>query len=256
MSLTGNCFPELVAALHAALESFSSSRCNRLRDCLVVKMIFPRLREQKDMLITTGTAIFHAFRHWVFLHPDDVVSQIPAGVTEGKCQHPRNANHVFGLAALNLVVESYRLTVSAVGVLRVNIAALIAFSGIGVRDVQPERTVRMQNAPDFGKNFGQARDVFFGRCLSANLPIHAIITQGVIWRGCHAAVDALIRQRLQDFETVTGINGVELYSYLPPIFRSCWSRLISRRNTHPARNRPHPLRLHGLPSGRRFLRLP
>lgn len=78
------------------------------------------------MLIAAGASVFDALRHGVILHPDDVVSQIPAGIAEGKSQHPRNADHVLGFAALNLVVESHSLTVSAVGVLRVIEITLIA----------------------------------------------------------------------------------------------------------------------------------
>ena len=126
------------------------------------------------MLIAAGASVFDALRHGVILHPDDVVAQIPTGIAEGKSQHPRDADHVLWLAALNLVVESHSLTISAVGVLRVNEIALIALSGVGVRDVQPERTVRTQNAPDFGKHFCQARDIFLRRCLSADLSFYLI----------------------------------------------------------------------------------
>lgn len=43
--------------------------------------------------------------------------QIPAGIAEGKNRYPRNADHVFRLITLDLVVESHSLTDSAVGVL-------------------------------------------------------------------------------------------------------------------------------------------
>ena len=76
-----------------------------------------QLGKQKDMLIAAGAAVVDAFRHGGILHPDDVVAQIPAGIAEGKSKHPRNTDHVLRLAALNLVVESHSLTVSAVGVL-------------------------------------------------------------------------------------------------------------------------------------------
>ena len=89
------------------------------------------------MLIAAGTAILAALRHGVFLHPDDVVSQIPAGVTKRECQHPRDADHVLRLAALNLIVESHSLTVSAVRVLRVHKVTLMSFTGIGIGDVEP-----------------------------------------------------------------------------------------------------------------------
>ena len=164
-----------------------------------------------DMLIATGAAVFDTFRHGVFLHPDDVVSQIPTAVPEGKGQHPRNADHILRLAALNLVVESHSLTVPALGILGVNEITLIAFPGIGIGNVEPERSIGTQNAPDFGKHFGQARDIFLRCCLSANLFLHAVVAQRVVRRGCDAAMDALVGQDFQDFETVTNVNFVKLY---------------------------------------------
>ena len=86
------------------------------------------------------------------------------------------------------------------------------------RNVEPERSVRTQNAPDFGKNFGQARDILLRCCLSADLFLHAVVAQRVVRRGCDAAMDALVGQRFQDFEAVTDVDCVKLYGYLPPIF--------------------------------------
>ena len=93
------------------------------------------------MFIAAGAAVFDTLRHRVFFHPDNVIAQIPAGVAERKGQHPRDADHVLRLAALNLVVKSHSLTISALGIFCVHIAALIAFPGIGVGDVKPERPV-------------------------------------------------------------------------------------------------------------------
>ena len=128
------------------------------------------------------------------------------------------SSDILRLAALNLVVESHSLTVPSLGILGVNEITLISFPGIGVGNVEPERSVRTQNAPDFGKNFGQARDIFLRCCLSADLFLHAVVAQRVIWRGCDAAIDALVGQRFQDFEAVTDVDCVKLYGYLPPIF--------------------------------------
>jgi len=89
------------------------------------------------MLIASGAPVFDTLRHGVFLHPDDVVSQIPTGIAEGERQHPRNANHVLRLAALNLIVESHSLTVSAFWILRIYKVSLIAFTGISVSDIEP-----------------------------------------------------------------------------------------------------------------------
>ena len=89
------------------------------------------------MLIAPSAAVFDALRHRVFLHPDDVVSQIPSCIAKGESQHPRNTDHVFRLAALNFVVESHSLTVSAVRVFRVHKVTLMSFTVIGIGDVEP-----------------------------------------------------------------------------------------------------------------------
>ena len=204
------------AASDAAAKEFEWTRNLAVQQGMQMPKVLLGLGKQKDMLIAAGAAVFHALRHGVILHPDDVVAQIPAGIAEGKSKHPRNTNHVLRLAALNLVVESHSLTVSAVGVLRVNEISLIALSSVGVRDVQPERSIRTQNAPDFGKHFRQARDIFLRRCLSADLSIHAVITERVIRRGRHTAMNAVIGQSFQDFKAIAGMNDVKLYSGVPP----------------------------------------
>ena len=204
------------AASDAAAKEFEWTRNLAVQQGMQMPKVLLGLGKQKDMLIAAGAAVFHALRHGVILHPDDVVAQIPAGIAEGKSKHPRNADHVLRLAALNLVVESHSLTVSAVGVLRVNEISLIALSSVGVRDVQPERSIRTQNAPDFGKHFRQARDIFLRRCLSADLSIHAVITERVIRRGRHTAMNAVIGQSFQDFKAIAGMNDVKLYGGVPP----------------------------------------
>ena len=204
------------AASDAAAKEFEWTRNLAVQQGMQMPKVLLGLGKQKDMLIAAGAAVFHALRHGVILHPDDVVAQIPAGIAEGKSQHPRNADHILRLAALNLVVESHSLTVSAVGVLRVNEISLIALSSVGVRDVQPERSIRTQNAPDFGKHFRQARDIFLRRCLSADLSLHTVITERVIRRGCHTAMNAVIGQSFQDFKAIAGMNDVKLYSGVPP----------------------------------------
>ena len=205
------------AASDAAAKEFEWTRNLAVQQGMQMPKVLLGLGKQENMLVAAGAAVFHALRHGVILHPDDVVAQIPAGITEGKSQHPRNADHVFRLAALNLVVESHSLTVSAVGVLWVNKVTLIAFSGVGVRDVQPERSIRTQNAPDFGKHFRQARDIFLRRCLSADLSLHTVITERVIRRGRHTAMNAIIGQSFQDFKAIAGMNDVKLYGGVPPV---------------------------------------
>ena len=128
-----------------------------------------------------------------------------------KDQALRIAIDILRLAALNLVVESHSLTVPALGILGVNEITLIAFPGIGIGNVEPERSIGTQNAPDFGKHFGQARDIFLRCSLSADLFLHAVVAQRVVRRGCDATMDALVGQGFQDFETVANVNCVKLY---------------------------------------------
>lgn len=106
------------------------------------------------MLIAAAWPVLGAFRHGVRFHPDDVRAQIPAVCTQSKGKQPRDADHILCLAALYLAVEGDRLPRPAVGVLGVEGFALIALSGIGVRDVEPECSVRRENAPDLTENTG------------------------------------------------------------------------------------------------------
>lgn len=215
--LSGNCGSIFIAA-HTALETLCGGLRNRLCNGKMIKVIPSGLGEEEDMLIAPCAAVFYAFRHGVFLHPDDVVAKIPAGVPQGEGQQPRDTDHIFGLAALNLVVEGYGLSVSSVGIFRIDKVTLIAFSGIGIGDVEPECSVRTKNAPDFRKYIRQARYIFFRCCLPANLPIHTVIPQRVIRWGCHTAVDTFIRQRFQHLKAIAGINCIKLY--LAHSFRS------------------------------------
>lgn len=125
----------------------------------------------------------------LILHPNDVIVQIPAGIAEDKNRYPRNADHVFRLITLDLVVESHSLTDSAVGVLldskiaRGFLQSAFVFTGVCVRDVQPERTIRTKNASAFCKHFSRMRDILIRRCLSTDLSSNAVIAERVIRRG-------------------------------------------------------------------------
>ena len=94
------------------------------------------------MLIAAGAAVFTALGHRIFLHPDDVVAEIPAVITQGKRQHPRDADEVLWLTALDLVIERNRLTGSALGIFHIQVIALISLSGVGIGDIEPERAIR------------------------------------------------------------------------------------------------------------------
>ena len=57
----------------------------------------------------------------------------------------------------------------------------------------------------------QARNIFLRRCLSADLSLHTVITERVIRRGRHTAMNAVIGQGFQDFKAIAGMNDVKLY---------------------------------------------
>ena len=141
------------------------------------------------MLVTAGATVFHALRHGIFLHPDNVVTEIPAVVPEGKSRHPRNTDQVFWLDFF------------------------LAPPGIGVTEVEPQRTVRAQNAPDFRKNFRQARYIFLWGGFPADLTVHPVVPQGVVGRRGHAAVYTPVRQAPKHIKGIAGINGIKLYGH-------------------------------------------
>ena len=169
------------------------------------------------MLIAAAWPVLGAFRHGVRFHPDDVRAQIPAVCPQRERQHPRDADHVLCLAALHLAVEGDRLTGPAVGVLGVEAVPLIALSGIGVRDIEPECAVRRENAPDLPENGSQALHIQRGGFLPPDLPVHAVIPQCVVRRRGYAAVHGIVRQGFQHGQGVTAANAVSLHnSEVPP----------------------------------------
>ena len=120
---------------------------------------------------------------------------------------------ILGFAAFYCPIDRHSLSGSPVWVFGVKAFALIAFPGVGIRNVQEQRTVLTQNAPDLCKNISQTRYIFLRGILTPDLSVHAVIPQRIIRRGCHTALDAVIGKSLQDFKTVTGIDCIKLYRY-------------------------------------------
>ena len=169
------------------------------------------------MLIAAAWPVLGAFRHGIRFHPDDVRAQIPAVCAQREGKQPRDADHVLCLAALHLAVEGDRLTGSAVGVLGVEAIPLIALSGIGVRDVEPEGAVRRENAPDLPENGSQAFHIQRRGFLPPDLPIYAVIPQCVVRRRGHAAVHGAVRQGFQHGQGVAAVDAVSLHSRTHPL---------------------------------------
>ena len=190
---------------------------NRLRDGGSIVIVAAGLGQQEDMLIAAAWPVLGAFRHGVRFHPDDVRAQIPAVCAQRERQQPRDADHVLCLAALHLAVEGNDLTGPAVGVLGIEGFALIALSGIGVRDIEPEGAVRREDAPDLPKNGSQALHIQRRGFLPPDLPIYAVIPQCVVRRRGYAAVHGAVRQGFQHVQGVAAVNAVSLHSRTHPL---------------------------------------
>ena len=121
------------------------------------------------------------------------------------------------ITALHLAVEGDRLPRPAVGVLGVEGFALIALSGIGVRDVQPKGAVRREDAPDLTEDAGQALYIQRRGFLPPDLPVHAVIPQCVVGRRGDAAVYGAVRQGFQHGQGVAAVNAVSLHSRTHPL---------------------------------------
>ena len=190
---------------------------NRLRDGGSIIIVASGLGQQEDMLIAAAWPVLGAFRHGVRFLPDDVRAQIPAVCAQRERQHPRDADHVLCLAALHLAVEGDHLPRPAVGVLGVEAIPLIALSGIGVRDVQPEGAVRREDAPDLTEDAGQALHIQRRGFLPPDLPVHAVIPQCVVGRRGYAAVHGIVRQGFQHGQGVAAVDAVSLHSRTHPL---------------------------------------
>ena len=180
--LSGNAASVLGSRASCAFHAPYCRFRNRLRDGGSIVIVAAGLGQQEDMLIAAAWPVLGAFRHGVRFLPDDVRAQIPAVCAQRKGKQPRHADHVLCLAALHLAVEGNDLPRPAVGVLGVEGFALIALSGIGVRDVQPKGAVRRENAPDLMEDAGQALHIQRWGFLPPDLPVHAIIPQCVVGR--------------------------------------------------------------------------
>ena len=217
MLLAGDVGGILVACAEAPPHPRGCGLRHRLRNGCGVVVVSAGLGQQENMLIAAGGAVCDALRHGVRLLPDDVRAQIPAVCAQRKGKQPRHADHVLCLAAPHLAVEGDRLPRPAVGVLGVEGFALIALSGIGVRDVQPEGAVRRENAPDLPENGNQALHIQRRRFLPPDLPVHAVIPQCVVRRRGYAAVHGTVRQGFQHGQGVAAVDAVSLHSRTHPL---------------------------------------
>ena len=94
---------------------------------------------------------------------------------------------------------------------------LIALSGIGVRDIEPECSVRREDAPDLPENGSQALHIQRRGFLPPDLPVHTVIPQCVVRRRGYAAVHGIVRQGFQHGQGVAAVDAVSLHSRTHPL---------------------------------------
>ena len=80
--------------------------------------------------------------------------------------------------------------------------ALVPCAAVGVRDIQPERTVRTQYPAQLAENLGQPVNVLLRRVLPPNLHIKPIIPKRIVGRACDATVYAFLWKLPQGIERV------------------------------------------------------
>ena len=178
---TGGIF---VAAAAPPAQTLQGGRGNRLGNRAAVKVIPLCLGKLEHMLIATAAAVNHALRHGVAFLPDDVAAQIPAVLTERQRQPPRDAQHVLDLCALTGVLA------------------------VGIGNVQPEGAVLAEHPVDLAEYLHQPPDIRLRGSLAPDLPLHPVVPEGVIGRRGNTAVDAVVRQGLEDGKAVALQNGI------------------------------------------------
>src|SRR5262245_32055766 len=73
---------------------------------------------------------------------------------------------------------------------------------VAIADVEPERAVRTQHAPDLAEHADHAGDVLGGRGLEPELASDAVVAQAVVRRTGDNTMDRLGRQRGQHVATI------------------------------------------------------
>lgn len=86
---------------------------------------------------------------------------------------------------------------------------------IAVRDIQPECPIRAQHTHYFTEYRRQPCYVFLRCVLTPDLRVHAVITQAIIRRRSHTAMDAVVRQGFQHRQAIAAKDGVNGQAHCP-----------------------------------------
>ena len=147
-----------------------------------------------------GRAVLDALRHRVRFVPDDVAAQVPSVLLEAQSEAPGNPEEVLGLEAFGRVGADIHGSRS---VLLVRGAPPPVPARIAVPDIEPERAVILQHAPDLRKDRHQAVQVLRERLLQADLAGRIVVPKPPVRRRGDDRLNTPIREARQDHVSVT-----------------------------------------------------
>src|SRR5699024_30714 len=103
--------------------------------------------------------------------------------------------------------------VPAFGIFGVLVAGFAACAAISVRDIQPTSTLRRKHPLYLMENRRNAGNVFFRRRFPPDLPVCAVVPQGIVGRGRYATINCVFRQGLKHLQAVAAIDFVRFYPH-------------------------------------------
>ena len=170
--------------------SFTAILGALLHGLMVVGVLFA-LCEHEDIFVRASRPILHAFRHRVWLMPDNVATEEPAAVLKRECEAPRNAEQV-------LVLKTGRILRAhihrAIWVFLVGGSPSPVTARVAISDVQPQDAIRFQDAPYLRENRGKRLNEPSQRRFETDLSFDSVVTQSPVWRRGHDALHRLARK--------------------------------------------------------------
>lgn len=111
------------------------------------------------------------------------------------------------------MVKRHLLPVPAFGVFGVLVVGFAACAAISVRDIQPTSTLRRKHPlylMEYRRNTG---NIFLRRCFPSDLPVCAVVPQGIVGWGRYATINCIFRQGLKHLQAVAAIDFVHFYPH-------------------------------------------
>ncbi len=154
----------------------------------VIVGVLLAFREHEEIFVRPSGPILHAFRHGVWLVPDDVTAEEPAIVLQGECEPPRDAEQI-------LVFETRRIVRAhihgAVGIFLVGGSPSAVSARVAVADIQPHDPVLLEDALHLRENCRQSVNETCQSGFEADLPFDSVIAKAPVRRRRHDTLHRL-----------------------------------------------------------------